>query len=180
MYYYFFPSPGLLEKVALVVSFVGRESWKHRTLACWDSGKSGVDSWGWQLSQGPSCSGDCVLTPKVEWLEGDLGLWMVTRDHLEAHGALQYSHVLLLTLSWPFPASAGVCFSPRPFLSWSVTDPSTQPNCPKTITSQTQRDRNTIWSICLISEMIKLRPERRKIHPVVISPAETWPQPAQF
>lgn len=26
MYYYFFPSPGLLEKVALVVSFVGRES----------------------------------------------------------------------------------------------------------------------------------------------------------
>ena len=34
MYYYFFPSPGLLEKVALVVSFVGRESWKHRTLAC--------------------------------------------------------------------------------------------------------------------------------------------------
>lgn len=32
MYYYFFPSPGLLEKVALVVSFVGRESWKPRTL----------------------------------------------------------------------------------------------------------------------------------------------------
>jgi len=89
MYYYFFPSPGLLEKVALVVSFVGRESMETQNFGtCWDSGKSGVDNWGWQLFHGPFCSGDCVLTPKVEWLEEDLGLWMVTRDHLEAHGAL--------------------------------------------------------------------------------------------
>lgn len=54
------------------------------------------------------------------------------------------------------------------------------PNRPKTITFQNQRGRNIIWSIYLISEMIKLRPERRKTRPMFISPAETWPQRALF
>lgn len=110
--------------------------------------------WGWVLEAlpGPISLWTLHLNPNDATCRKTYTLEWLIRDHLEARGALSCSDMPLSTQSLPVPinavftASWCLCFLPRPPEhrgSLCVA------SCPKTISSQYQRDRNIIYLVHL-------------------------------